>query len=194
MSPDNSNVPQADTTPLGLRGTSFASHRLQVLPQRAHWRPVWLVWALGAVFVVPSLLVLGVLLAAGEVQLDNPATWILPVIALGFAGLGVLIVRRHQLPIVFDRGLGWFWRGRPKAEGSADFAMLKEAARLGDIRALQLIGGQKVHGTHSSWVVWELNLILATGQRLPVISHGNLKALRADATTLARWLSLPLIE
>lgn len=185
----------SDTSaPIQTGGTSFASHRRLVSANRFQWRPTLLVWALGALFVVPALLVLLILLAAGEVRISNPASWILPLIALLFIGLGVQVVRRHKVPIIFDRSLGWFWRGRPKAESSADLAMLKEAVRLTDIRALQLIGSRKMHGPHASWSTWELNLILDNGQRLPVLCHGNLKTLRSDATALSEWLARPLIE
>lgn len=194
MPPVSHEAIHAETTPLARGGNSFASHRPVITASRLYWRPTLRVWALGALFAVPASLVLLALLVAGEVQLDDPASWILPLIATLFVGLGVLIVRRNYVPIIFDRNLGWFWRGRPQAKGSASIAALKESASLADIVALQLISGQKMHSPYASWDTWELNLILNTGQRLPVIHHGNLKILRQDAASLANWLGLPLVE
>lgn len=194
MSSESNPRPAPDTVPLGQRGPSYASRRLQIAGQRASWQPVWRVWAFGALFAVPAALVLGVLLAAGEVQLNDPYSWILPLLALMFMALGALVVRVHYRPIVFDRQLGWFWRGRPQAEGSADLAQLQESVRITDIHALQLIGGYKNHGPYASWWVWELNLVLVSGQRLPVIAHANQRLLREDAATLASWLNVPLLD
>lgn len=194
MSPASHEAPQAQTAPLQRGGPRFASHRPVHGAARLHWRPSVRVWVQGALFALPALLVLLILLAAGEVRLHEPATWILPLITVFFIAMGALIVRRHRLPIVFDRQLGWFWRGHPRAPGSADIARLKEATRLAEIRAVQLVTGQQMRTPYATWDTWELNLILKNGQRLPVISHGNLKALRQDATTLANWLALPLVE
>lgn len=182
---------RVDWTPLQRGGTSFASQRRSVSASRFRWRPTAMVWALAAMFVLPALLVLVALLASGQVSGD-PFSWILPVIALLFIAFGVRVPSRHRLPVVFDRGVGWYWRGEPRSQSSADIGALSEAARLADLYALQLIGGQMNHGTHASWRTFELNLILQDGRRLPVITHGNLRRLREDAGALATWLALPL--
>ncbi|MEE4252109.1 MAG: hypothetical protein V2I38_16090 [Alcanivoracaceae bacterium] len=203
MLTDNTRVPDssrfndplastADWSPLQRGGSSFASYRRQVSANRFGWRPTLMVWALGGLFAAPALLVLVALLAQGEVRPSEPASWILPVLALLFIGFGIQVVRRHKVPLVFDRLQGWFWRGTPRSNSTADIAVLADAVKLADIHAVQLIGGQMGHGTHASWRTFELNLVLRDGRRLPLITHGSLRVLRDDASQLAEWLSRPL--
>lgn len=66
---------------------------------------------------------------------------------------------------------------------------------LNDIYALQIIGEwlQSNSENHNgSYQSFELNAITQSGRRIPLIDHGDIQALRADAETLAAFLAVPV--
>ena len=47
-------------------------------------------------------------------------------------------------------------------------------------------------GGKSSYYSYELNLVLSDGTRLNIVDHGDLRRVRRDGATLARFLGVPL--
>ncbi len=66
---------------------------------------------------------------------------------------------------------------------------------LGAVACVQICSCY-VSGKSGAYTCFELNLVLADGMghRITLMSHGNEKALRDDARTLAEFLHVPLIE
>jgi len=108
-----------------------------------------------------------------------------------FAAVGGGMLRVGTAPVVFDRRRGYFWKGRLAPDEVFDKSRVKNAARLEDIHALQIIS-EYCRGDKSSYYSYELNLVLGDGGRLNVVDHGNLRKLREDAQRLARFLGKPL--
>lgn len=94
-------------------------------------------------------------------------------------------------PIVFDKSVGYFWKGRKSPQDVSDTSSIKKIARLEEIHALQLIS-EYISGSKSSYYSYELNLVLKDGRRIAVIDHGNLKSLREDAKRLSEFLGKPV--
>ena len=60
-----------------------------------------------------------------------------------------------------------------------------------NIRAIQLIR-EYVRGNRNSYYSYELNLVCSSGDRINIVDHGSLRAIREDAEILANYLSLPV--
>lgn len=110
----------------------------------------------------------------------------------GFATRGVFQLRSALRPIVFDRRAGFYWRGKD-AQGNGRASGRKEQrVPLADIAALQILS--EAIGKRGASTSHELNLVLASGERLNVVDHGNRRALEADAAALAQFLGVPVLS
>ena len=90
------------------------------------------------------------------------------------------------------KNMDWcFWKGRKAPNEVLDIHALKNACKLEDIYALQLIA-EYVRGNKSSYYSYEMNLVLKDGNRLNVVDHGNQTKLREDAQALATFLKVPV--
>ncbi|MEX0722797.1 MAG: hypothetical protein WD357_03070 [Gracilimonas sp.] len=107
-----------------------------------------------------------------------------------FMGAGLFMGYRFMRPIVFDKSVGFFWKGwkQPEMYGSDN---PKGAIRLSDIHAFQILS-EYIKSDNSSYHSYELNLILKDGNRHNVIDHGKLSALREDAKELSKFLGKPV--
>ena len=64
-------------------------------------------------------------------------------------------------------------------------------ASLENIRAIQLVR-EYISGNRSSYYSYGLNLVCSISDRINIIDHGSLRAIREDAEVLANYLSLPV--
>lgn len=113
------------------------------------------------------------------------------VFGLVFAAIGLVMYRFMCAPTVFDKRLGFFWKGRKSPENTFDRRSLKECVELDRIHALQLIS-EYCHGNKTGYYSYELNLVFTDGSRLNVVDHGNLEKLKRDAEDLSLFLGKPL--
>ena len=91
-------------------------------------------------------------------------------------------------PIRFDLGRGRFWReGRPDR-------VIGRYGLTRDIAAVQICS-QEIKG-ESPWTVYEINLVLArpAGTRFAIVCHGDREVIYRDATKLAEFLEVPLLD
>ena len=84
----------------------------------------------------------------------------------------------------FDPMERMFYRGRRH----------RDPVPLDEIVALQILTETCRGSKGGSYESYELNLVLKDNRRLNVIDHGDLKQLRSDAETLAKFLKVPLVE
>lgn len=196
--PSRFGDPLAERTswaPLKRGGANFCTRRLvEVDPYRREFRAT-----VGArIFYLAFLLAgLGVLIGvpvsmASQSEPVGAADLLLPMlVGLVFAILGGCMYYFGTSPVVFDRGSNYYWKGRR----SPDLMMDRDAAdnwtELDKIHALQLIS-EWCRGDKSSYYSYELNLVLASGNRLNVVDHGNVRQLREDAARLAGFLEVPV--
>ena len=60
-----------------------------------------------------------------------------------------------------------------------------------NIRAIQLVR-EYIRGNRNSYYSYELNLVCSSGDRINIVDHGSLRAIREDAEMLANYLSVPV--
>ena len=74
---------------------------------------------------------------------------------------------------------------------SCSFVRKGITSSLENICAIQLIR-EYVRGNRNSYYSYELNLVCSSGDRINIVDHGSLRAIREDAEILANYLSLPV--
>ena len=74
---------------------------------------------------------------------------------------------------------------------SCSFVRKGITSSLENICAIQLIR-EYVRGNRHSYYSYELNLVCSSGDRINIVDHGSLRAIREDAEILANYLSLPV--
>lgn len=184
-------------TPVNRGGANFRTHKMaQTGGGRFEFRATVGAWLFYLVFLLAGLAV-AIGIPAGEYckgTFTFGSDLIFPLLfGLIFASVGGSMLFIGTKPIIFDKVRGFYWKGRKAPYELAAPAAHKNAARLQDIHALQLIA-EHCRGKNSSYYSYELNLVLENGQRLNVIDHGNLEKIRADAAALSRFLDKPVWE
>jgi hypothetical protein len=167
--------------PLRKGGTNVCLHRLSSRgPDRLGFRPT-------VIGVLGPLLVMGL---GGGVMAAIPslpvadAHYLFAFFAMILIGPGAFLLGARMLlwtvqPRVFDRRRGVLARG------------WSPSIDLARIHALQII--TEVCTTKSTpFFSYELNLVLADGERVNLLDHGDLPQLRKDAATLSAFTGLPL--
>jgi hypothetical protein len=147
----------------------------------------------GKAYYAGGLALISIFIVAGNSYLANDLAeteklflMIIPLIAL----IGLLgHLYGNMKTTMFDRRLGWFWRGFNKISDLSQIRQMKTAIPLSDIHALQILA-ERVHENKKNYTSYELNLVLKDSTRVNVIDHGNKKVLLADAQTLADYLQV----
>ncbi|MDD5644044.1 MAG: hypothetical protein PHO00_01175 [bacterium] len=200
VNPLQFNDPLAEKTewaPLKKGGTNFCTHRLvEVEPFRYEFRA-----SVGAKLFYALFFLIGTGVFIGFIagfiikkQFCLGAETILPVfIGLVFAAVGAIMLYFGTAPIVFDKQIGYFWKGRKDPLKFFDSESPKWFASIKDIHSFQLIS-EYCRGDKNSYYSYELNLVLEDGSRRNVIDHGNLKRIREDAAKLSAFLGKPVWE
>jgi hypothetical protein len=107
---------------------------------------------------------------------------------LAFCAAGIFMYYYSSQPIVFDRKMNCFFKGRTTP---ADSLSRKKVnfVELHRIRGLQVLS-EYCSGSKSSYFSYELNLVLDDATRANVVDHGNIRALREDAKMLGQFLGV----
>lgn len=183
---------KTDWIPLKNGGSNFQTHRFVVdHPQRARFKT-----SVGALIMYSLFAVIGLGILIGfsiGYALSREGILIIFIgMGLIFLGVGSALMIYGTQPISFDQQTGFYWKGRTDPRNVFDVTELKNAARLSEVYAVQLLSkyvtGDKGRGYYS----YELNLVLNNGERLNVVDYGNKKGIRTDAEKLAQFLDKPL--
>ena len=162
--------------PLVGGGTNFCTHRLQKMPglvsTSIEFKPTFVAYLFSISFAVFGLLAFFLMFFTGSMDIGV-------LISLSFLGFGVWSLwRLVKQKSVFNGS-------------SRVFCKNKESFGFDDICAIQLLR-EYVSGNKNSYYSYELNLICINGERINVIDHGALRAIREDASMLAGYLSIPV--
>lgn len=95
-------------------------------------------------------------------------------------------------PIVFDKKQGYFWKGRKAPSQVFNIEKIKNATRLNEIHAIQLISEVIPKEDNLTYASHEINLVLRGGKRLNVIDHGRHDIILSDAKILSNFLNVPV--
>ena len=127
--------------------------------------------------------------------LKNPLFFFLIPVFLLFLGAGIFIYRSWKTQRIFDKRLGYYWRGSPRANAN-DIQQFREFCPLKNVRAIQVLreccdtpGNES--GT-TAFYSYEINLVLKDKSRVNVVDHGNVVLAQKDAKTLADFLDVVL--
>ena len=185
---------KTEWSPMKGGGGNFRTHKLvEVDPDRLAFRATAGGFLLASGFLLFGVVVSAVVLKGigsglvkGTINFNNFIT--LPV-ALLFSAIGGYLLYSWTTPMVFDRRMGLFWRGWKEPEERFDGSLSDNAASLRAIHALQLIPTFA-----SQYGSYEINLVMADGERLHVVVYasGSRNRLREDAAILARFLGKPV--
>lgn len=100
-------------------------------------------------------------------------------VGIMFIGVAIAVILFSLKTIVLDRG-----RRNIRVK---DGTMLS----FSDIHALQIIK-ERVQSKKSSYLSYELNLVLKDSSRYNLMDHGKMSVIRSDAADLAIFLAVPL--
>ena len=173
---------QTSWTTLG-GGASFRTHRLVLDgPSRVHFRPTLGALAIYGVFLAVGLALLGAAYTSYAARGHSPSGPL--VVGLVFFGAGAAMVWAGARPIVFDRPRARYWKAWVAPRNGAGVP-LERVHAVQQLRRRSSARGKR-YFSH------ELNLVLADGGRLHVVSHGDLVEITADGIVLAEFLGVPL--
>lgn len=177
-------------TPLKPGGASFKTHHLiESSPDRLEYKA-----SVAAKITYSLFMIVGVGLLIGTWMLYRNMPVSLSVGAIIgtflpgalFSVIGAFMLRRGSMPIVFDRRLKAFWRGRTAPDHLFNPGELKNYAPFDQIHAVQIVA-EHIRTKSSFYLSYEMNLVLADGKRLHVIDHSRIGQIRADAARLAAF-------
>ncbi len=114
-------------------------------------------------------------------------------IGLVFFSIGINLSNSALTPIVFDKSVGYFWKGRKNPRSVVNMDDIKTVAKLDDVYGIQVIK-EYVKSTDSkgnghSYYSYEINLVLNSGERLNVVDYGNANSILQDASKLSKFLN-----
>lgn len=124
-----------------------------------------------------------------ETRPSGVELFLLPLLSVFIIGVGVLFLSRSVEKIVFDRNKGIYWKGKDPATVMRP-EELKNYAKLEEVYALQFIS-KSVRTSKSSYLAYELNLVLKSGNRLNVVCHGSGRHLHREGQELAEFIGKP---
>ena len=162
--------------PLVGGGTNFCTHRLQKMTgltgNSIEFKPTFVAYLFSISFSLFGLIACFLSLSAGSMDISV-------LISLSFFGFGI-----------------WsFWRLIKQKSifngTSRVFCKNGNSFDFDDICAIQLLR-EYVSGNKNSYYSYELNLVCMSRERINVIDHGALRAIREDASILANYLSIPV--
>ncbi len=162
--------------PLVGGGTNFCTHRLQKMPglmnNSIEFKPTLVAYLFSISFSLIGLIACFVTLSTGLMDIGV-------LIGLSFLGFG----------------LWYLWRlvkQKSVFNGSSRvFCKNEKSFGFDNICAIQLLR-EYVSGNKNSYYSYELNLVCMNGERINIIDHGALRAIREDASILADYLSIPV--
>lgn len=167
-------------TPLG-EGASWAARRLVDLGNgRWEFRPTLGTWIGWTLYLAPAP-IMSVLALAER----NWKTLFAAALVWFLAASFLLLAPDFGVRVVFDCRSRRLWRTR-SVTGEKGL----RSAGFDEVRALQLFALQLTREAPQR--AYELNAVLANDARVHLVNHTDLHVIQADATQLARLLSVPV--
>ena len=162
--------------PLVGGGTNFCTHRLQkmsgLMNNSIEFKPTFIAYLVSISFAVIGLMASLFYLSSGS--MDSGA-----LLGLAFLGFGLWYLRQLvKQKSVFN-------------SKSRVFCKNTKSCGFDNICAIQLLR-EYVRGNKNSYYSYELNLVCTNGERINIVDHGALRAIREDASILAEFLSVPV--
>jgi hypothetical protein len=118
-------------------------------------------------------------------------TLVIILFGLVFFGAGLFMFRSYSKPVVFDKMVGYYWKGWKKPERYKSNHSIEGSIKISDIHALQIVS-EYIRGDKKNYYSYELNIVTRDGERHNVIDHGDRTDMIADANKLSDFLGIPV--
>jgi len=183
-------------TPAKRGGTNICTHSLkEISPGRMEFKIRAAAVLFPGIFLVIGIVIL-ISMTIEVLKQDTEVSYFGFPFGIVFFLIGFFILRKWMIPRVFDRNIGYYWKGKNEPDHHGDMQNMKEYCRLTDIHAIQLLReycrSSSSNGRSNSYYSYELNLVLKDGTRLNVVDHGKLSLIRADSEKLSQFLGIPV--
>lgn len=178
--------------PLLPGGSNVTTHKLEYVSEEL----VAFASTIGARLFTLAFAGIGGLVFLMGLVLLNSANNFFPAIMMTsfgalFAIVGIWMFFRFDEAIMFDKERGLYWKANKPPRLDRKTIKRSNCCHLEDIAGIQLLE-ERVRSGQTSFFSYELNLVLADGNRLQVIDHSNLDQIRMDAATLGTFLDVPV--
>ena len=164
--------------PLVGGGTNFCTHRLQktsdLMNNSIEFKPTFIAYLASISFAVLGLIAFMVTLSSGSMESGALALIALALLGFGLWSLRDLVKQKSSF-----------------SSSSRVFCKNTKSCGFDNICAIQLLR-EYVSGNKNSYYSYELNLVCINGERINIVDHGALHAIREDASILADYLSVPV--
>jgi hypothetical protein len=190
----NSNE-KIEWTPLVPQGATIKTYQLvKVSDERLEFR---ITPKTNGIFITVLLAGLFTFLIYLLVRLNNPVSFsvsdiLIFVFSLALLSGAFLAYFSYSTPRVFDKNSGYYFKGK-KISGNTIDEDNKHVIRLEDIYALQILS-EKFVVRQRSYTSYELNIVLNDFRRINVVDHSDIEAIRKDATAIAEFLGVQVME
>lgn len=184
---DSPSVPHFEWSPIKRGGANFKTHKLVTVSDHC------MEFHASTGMLLFSIVFAGIGGTVGAVFLFSAQEIIPALIGFLFVGIGIGIYYFASTPRVFEKQIGYYWKGRCKQRELEKIKQCKDHLPLKEIYGLQIVS-EYVRGDKSSYHSYELNLVLNSGQRINVIDHGSRKQIEKDAEQLSRFLNVPIVQ
>lgn len=177
-----------DWSPLKRGGTNFKTHNLIKLSEsRLEYKASLNLKIFAGVFAGFGI---GANLAF---LLVNDIPIFVALFGLIFLGIGGFIYKKGTKPIVFDKSEGYFWNDKLNPSQAVNISDVNDLVKLDELLGIQVIK-ERVKGDKSSYNSFEINLITHANERTNVVDHGNMNSILSDASIIAKFLGVPVLE
>ena len=186
--------------------TSRASNKLmQANPDQLIYKPSMGGRIFGIVIALmgtlPIALYIQMKTGGGGIQVTGSGDPIIfALFGLVFIAAGILVFALATAPVVFDKKLGMFYRGR-KQQNNPDAANKKNVMRFNDIHAVQLLtrletsnntNNDQIRTAPRIYKVHDLNLVRHDGERICVTTYMKADRAREDAARIGAFVNVPV--
>jgi len=119
--------------------------------------------------------------------------FVMVLVGLLFCGAGTFLLFSGKKRIVIDRTIPALWEGEEEPSKVINPSAVDGYRSLKNVHAVQLLK-RYVPGDSDGGAYYnhEINLIFADGMRIPLVSHGDEKAITKHAWKISEFLGIPL--
>ncbi len=178
---------KTDWLPLKKGGANFKTHDLKkknssVLSYRLSLGGKLFIGIFALIGFVASIISAYLLLIT-----FNPIGFFSLLFGVVFGGASLFMYKTMGMPIVFDREVGFIWKGHKQPKLSGDQSDKVYITYFSEVHALQIIP-EYISSSKRSFYSYELNLVMKDASRLHLIDHGNYQQIASDAEEISQFL------
>lgn len=187
---------EVEWEPVKSGGANFKTHTVKVVATHRLEFPSTIQYKLfGLIFIlmgsgIPGFISYAIWRDTGEItSIIFPALF-----GLLFVGIGVFFFKASLATGVLDSAMGWYWKGNKKLNLGDSVSSQKDAVKISDIKAVQLLGERISSRDTASYTSTEINLVLKNGDRINIMDHGDRAEILDITDQIAGMLKVPVLK